>query len=181
MRTFVLLMSLLTMTFWMVITPFHALPQDKPPTWEVYFSPKGSCTSAIVKGLSKAETSVLVQAYLFTSAEIGKALLDVHKRGVKVKVILDKSQRNSKYAPADFFANAGIPTLIDAAHSIAHNKVMVIDGEIVITGSFNFTKSAEENNAENLLVIHDRELAELYWKNWQDHARHSEVYAERKK
>jgi phosphatidylserine/phosphatidylglycerophosphate/cardiolipin synthase-like enzyme len=54
---------------------------------------------------------------------------------------------------------------------------MAIDGEVVITGSFNFTKAAEEKNAENLLVIHDKNLASLYTKNWQEHAQHSEVYA----
>ena len=68
---------------------------------------------------------------------------------------------------------------IDAKHAIAHNKVMIIDGETVITGSFNFTKAAEENNAENLLVIHDRKLASIYTKNWQEHERHSDVYVER--
>jgi phosphatidylserine/phosphatidylglycerophosphate/cardiolipin synthase-like enzyme len=65
---------------------------------------------------------------------------------------------------------------IDAQHAIAHNKVMIIDGETVITGSFNFTKAAEENNAENLLVIRDREMADLYARNWQEHERHSEPY-----
>jgi phosphatidylserine/phosphatidylglycerophosphate/cardiolipin synthase-like enzyme len=64
---------------------------------------------------------------------------------------------------------------------IAHNKVIIIDGETVITGSFNFTKAAEENNAENLLVIHDKKLAERYTKNWDEHAKHSEVYAGRGK
>lgn len=73
-------------------------------------------------------------------------------------------------------AHAGIRTLIDSAHPIAHNKVIVIDGETVITGSFNFTKQAEEKNAENLLVIRDKTLAERYIKNWQDHEGYSEVY-----
>ena len=68
---------------------------------------------------------------------------------------------------------------IDAQHAIAHNKVMIIDGEIVITGSFNFTKAAEVNNAENLLVIHDKKLAERYIKNWQEHERHSDEYVGR--
>lgn len=77
---------------------------------------------------------------------------------------MDKSQRTQKYSSATFFYNVGIPVKIDASHAIAHNKV-VIDGEIVITGSFNFTKAAEENNAENLLIIHDRKLAERYIKN----------------
>ena len=53
---------------------------------------------------------------------------------------------------------------------------MIIDGEIVITGSFNFTKNAEENNAENLLVIHDKKLALLYTKNWQEREKHLNAY-----
>lgn len=93
-----------------------------------------------------------------------------------MEVILDKSQRTQKYSSATFLYNAGIPVKIDPQHAIAHNKVMVIDGETLITGSFNFTKAAEENNAENLLVIHDKRLAARYTKNWQEHERHSEVY-----
>jgi phosphatidylserine/phosphatidylglycerophosphate/cardiolipin synthase-like enzyme len=61
--------------------------------------------------------------------------------------------------------NQGITIKIDSRYAIAHNKVMVIDGETVITGSFNFIKTAGEKNAENLPVIHDRKLAELYTKN----------------
>ena len=70
---------------------------------------------------------------------------------------------------------------IDSEHAIAHNKVMIIDGETVITGSFNFNKAAWENNAENLLVIHDKALAERYNRNWEDHAKHPEVYVGRGK
>ncbi|HYA94193.1 MAG TPA: phospholipase D-like domain-containing protein [Thermodesulfobacteriota bacterium] len=78
-----------------------------------------------------------------------------------------------------FLYNQRTPVKIDVQHAIAHNKVMIIDEETVIAGSFNFTKAAEENNAENLLVIRDRNLAERYTKNWQEHAQHSEVYAGR--
>lgn len=117
--------------------------------------------------------------WLITSAPIAKALMNAHKRGVKVEVILDKSQRTQKYSSATFLLNVGIPVKIDAQHAIAHNKVMIIDGETVITGSFNFTRAAEENNAENLLIIQDKKLAERYTKNWQDHAQHSEVYVGR--
>jgi phosphatidylserine/phosphatidylglycerophosphate/cardiolipin synthase-like enzyme len=90
--------------------------------------------------LNKAKSTILVQAYSFTSAPIVKALLNAHKRGVKVEVILDKSQKTQKYSSATFLYNQGIPVKIDAQHAIAHNKVMIIDGETVITGSFNFTK-----------------------------------------
>ena len=105
--------------------------------------------------------------------------MEAHKRGVKVQVILDKSQRTEKYSSADFLVNMGIPVRIDAQHAIAHNKIMVIDGQTVITGSFNFTKAAEENNAENLLVIRSPELAAKYAANWKVHAEHSEPYAGR--
>jgi phosphatidylserine/phosphatidylglycerophosphate/cardiolipin synthase-like enzyme len=106
----------------------------------------------VVTELGNAKTTILVQAYSFTSTPIAKALVSAHNRGVKVEVILDKSQRTEKYSSADFLQHAGILTNIDAKHAIAHNKIMVIDGATVITGAFNFTKAAEENNAENPLV-----------------------------
>ena len=173
--------TILFLAIFLVTFPFSFVAQEKSSTcnWEVYFSPHGGCTDAIVIELNKSKSTVLVQAYTFTSAPIAKALLNAHKRGVKVEVILDKSQRTQKYSSATFLYNQGIPVKIDAQHAIAHNKVIIVDGEIVITGSFNFTKAAEESNAENLLVTRDRKLAELYIKNWQEHERHSEVYGSR--
>jgi phosphatidylserine/phosphatidylglycerophosphate/cardiolipin synthase-like enzyme len=168
----------LTLTFWMTLYSPLGFSQESACKWQVYFSPEGGCTEAIVKELGQAKTSVLVQAYSFTSAPIAKALLDAHKRRVKVEVLLDKSQTGKKggYSPATFLLNQGISVKIDAVHAIAHNKVMMIDGETVITGSFNFIKAAEENNAENLLVIRDRNLASHYTRNWEEHAKHSEFY-----
>ena len=143
---------------------------------QVYFSPEGGCTEAVVRELGKAKSTVLVQAYSFTSAPIAKALVDAEKRGVKIEVILDKSQRRDKYTEADFLLHAGVPTWIDAKHAIAHNKIMVIDSHTVLTGSFNFTKAAEESNAENLLVIEDAALAKKYTDNWEKHLAHSDKY-----
>src|SRR2546430_13072224 len=94
-----------------------------------------------------------MQAYSFTSAPIAKALVEAHKRGVKVLAVLDTSNETQKYSAATFLVNAGIQTLIDDQHAIAHNKVMVIDSATILTGSFNFTKAAEAKNAENLLVL----------------------------
>jgi phosphatidylserine/phosphatidylglycerophosphate/cardiolipin synthase-like enzyme len=157
MKLITTLLITLTLILCTVLSPSFALPQENPCTsnWEVYFSPHGGATEAIVRELNKAKASILVQAYSFTSAPIAKAILNAHKRGVKIEVILDKSQRTQKYSSATFLYNQGIPVKIDGQHTIAHNKVMIIDGETVITGSFNFTKAAEENNAENLLVIRD--------------------------
>jgi phosphatidylserine/phosphatidylglycerophosphate/cardiolipin synthase-like enzyme len=147
---------------------------------QVNFSPRGGCTDAIVKEISKAKSEILVQAYSFTSKEIAKALVDANKRGVHTEIILDKSNRSQKYSAADFTVNMGIPTFIDAEHPIAHNKVIVIDRETVITGSFNFTKAAEEKNAENLLIVKSKELAKQYIDNWNRHKSHSQEYKGRK-
>jgi phosphatidylserine/phosphatidylglycerophosphate/cardiolipin synthase-like enzyme len=130
-----------------------------------------------VEALDGAKLTIGVQAYSFTSAPIAKALVDAHKRGVQVVAILDKSQETEKYTEADFLLHAGIPVWIDGQHKIAHNKVMIIDSETVITGSFNFTKAAETENAENLLVIRSPDLAAQYRANMDLHLGHSELYA----
>jgi phosphatidylserine/phosphatidylglycerophosphate/cardiolipin synthase-like enzyme len=146
------------------------------PPIEVHFSPDGGCTDAVVREIDAARTSILVQAYSFTSTPIAKAVAAAFKRGVHVEVILDRSQKTEKYTEADFLHNHHVPVLIDSEHAIAHNKVIIIDGQVVITGSFNFTKQAEEHNAENLLVIRDKILADQYTVNWKLHADHSEQY-----
>lgn len=155
--------------------PKQQISLNNTPT-QVYFSPDGGCQDAIVREISKAKQEILVQAYSFTSRDIAKALVDAHNRGVKTETILDKSNRSAKYSAGDFTAHMGIPTYIDSAHSIAHNKIIVIDKETVITGSFNFTKAAELNNAENLLILKSKDLARQYIDNWQRHREHSGVY-----
>lgn len=145
----------------------------RPQSVEVFFSPDGGCTQACVDAIDSAQKNVFVQAYSFTSAPIAQALVNAKKRGVFVVVILDKSQRTEKYSSADFLVHSGVTTFIDDRHAIAHNKVMVIDESVVITGSFNFTKSAEYRNAENLLVISSPELAKKYIENVWLHRAHS--------
>src|SRR5262249_24779758 len=149
------------------------------PGWHVYFSPNHGATTAVVEALESARTTVRVQAYSFTSAPIARALAAAHGRGVDVQVILDRKETGSKYSSADFLAHAGIATLIDGVLAIAHNKVMIIDSQTVITGSFNFATAAERQNAENLLVVRDHALAVRYAENWRAHAEHSTPYVGR--
>lgn len=158
-----------------------APPASVPQGVHVYFSPRGGATEAVVNALDHATNSVRVQGYSFTSAPIAKALVEAHRRGVQVQLILDSSQRTEKYSEADFLRDNEIPTLIDAQHAIAHNKIIVIDDYLIVTGSFNFTKAAEEKNAENLLVINDSALAKQYLDNWHAHEAHSQPYAREEK
>ena len=140
------------------------------------FSPHGGCTRAIVDQIDNAKSEILIQAYSFTSTPIAKVLVNAHKKGVHVEIILDKSNKSEKYSAGDFTTHMGVTTYIDSRHAIAHNKIIIIDKETVITGSFNFTEAAEEKNAENLLIIRNKKLAEIYIDNWYKHKEHSEKY-----
>lgn len=144
---------------------------------EVCFTPGADCTAVIVRELAAAKETVRVQAYSFTSAPIAKALVAASRRGVRVEVILDRSNRTGQYSGLTFLLHEGVPTRVDSSHAIAHNKVMIIDDEVVVTGSFNFTSAAQHHNAENLLVVHDRALAARYSANWRAHLAHSKEAA----
>jgi phosphatidylserine/phosphatidylglycerophosphate/cardiolipin synthase-like enzyme len=150
------------------------LPHDTKA--EVYFSPKGGCTEAIVKHLGKAQRTIYVLAYSFTSPAITQALIEAKARGVEVEVILDKSQSRGQGAAGSILRDAGVNVYIDSAHAIAHNKVILIDGLSLITGSFNFTKAAEERNAENLVVLESPEAVGLYGEEFRKHLGHSTAY-----
>lgn len=117
----------------------------------------------------------MVQAYEMTSPQIKRALVAAERRGVKVQAIFDPSAVKENSSMVGELSGAGIPVFIDSAHSpgLAHNKVMIIDHAVVITGSFNFTKAAESRNAENLLIIQDPALAAAYARNFANHLAHS--------
>ena len=149
----------------------------------VCFTPGQDCTGLIVGEIAGARQSILVRAYSFTSVPILSALKAAHARGIDVEVIVDKtsarqSKSGSRYSAANYLTNAGIPVWVDAKVAIAHNKVMVIDGALVITGSFNFTTAAQKSNAENLLMIEDGALAAEYKANWERRRAVSEPYAD---
>jgi phosphatidylserine/phosphatidylglycerophosphate/cardiolipin synthase-like enzyme len=154
-------------------------PATQPTTQatvSVYFSPKGGCTDAVVREIRAAKKSIQVQAYRLTSTPVAAALAAAHERGVEVIIVLDKSTRSPKYSDATYFFNKGIPVFIDDVHAIAHNKVVLVDDEMVITGSFNFTAAAEQSNAENLLILKSRDLSRTYEKNFDAHRSHSKKY-----
>jgi type I site-specific restriction-modification system R (restriction) subunit len=116
--------------------------------------------------IDKARQSVRVAAYSFTSHPIADALVEAHQRGVDVEVVLDKSQR--KRSLAGFLKESGIPVRINRHYAIMHNKFIIIDAKVLELGSFNFTKAAEERNAENVLVLRDQpQIITDYTDQWQ--------------
>ena len=145
----------------------------------VCFVPGEDCTGLIIQAISTATQSIRVQAYEFTSHPIAEALIAARQRGVDVQIILDARESVKKYSAAPLVADAGIKTLVDHIPGIAHNKIIIIDGTKVLTGSFNYTASAQQRNVENVLEIDDLHLAADYTENWNSRLSHSTTYIQR--
>ena len=141
----------------------------------VAFTPPSGGGQVIVKAIDDSREEVLVQAYGFTHNTIAQALLRAQQRGVKVQVLLDKKSSQTNRYVIDLLEAASLPVKFDGAHAIAHNKVMVIDASVVVTGSYNFTNSADTRNAENILVLRSPDLAKSYRDNWQIHWSHGQA------
>jgi len=114
----------------------------------------------MLRELTKARNSILVQSFSLFSAPLAEALVSAQERGVNVQILLDKSPPDELYIANGIFVNVGISIKIDSVHAIGQNKLMIIDGETLITGSFNFTKAAENKNAVDLLVIRDKVISD---------------------
>lgn len=121
-----------------------------------------------LKTINEAQHQVVVAAYEFTSGPIAKALIAAHQRGIQVYVLADAQENSKGYTQVGNLARAGIPVRLTTAYRIFHNKYMVVDGENVETGSFNYTGAASESNAENAVLIrHDPGMADHYGAEWQ--------------
>lgn len=166
-------------------------PHSAPPilhargTVQVAFTPWDNAEAMIVGAIRAAKREILVQAFSFTSRAIANALIAAKRRGVDVQVIADREQTfGGESSRIPELAHAGIAVTLDVRYQSAHNKVMVLDPETrdaaVITGSYNWTYSAQYKNAENVLLIRDNpELANAYTANWRRHRADALPYASR--
>jgi phosphatidylserine/phosphatidylglycerophosphate/cardiolipin synthase-like enzyme len=131
------------------------------------FSPDQGAARLVLKTIDTAQSSIEVAAYTFTSRAIAWALIKARDRGVDVRVVLDKRQQG-RGSLAGFLDAHGVPVRINRRYDIMHNKFMVVDGSSVELGSFNYTRSADLRNAENVVVIHnDRRVIGDYTRQWQ--------------
>ena len=142
---------------------------------ELCFTPPSGCGTLIAQEIARAKESIYVQAYGLTSGIIVNQLIQAKNRGVKVQVLLDKSNVSDKWSKMMDLVNANVSVRIDKVSGIAHNKVIIIDEQKVITGSFNFTNAADKRNAENVIIINNKSVAKEYLNNWQN--RYNKNYA----
>lgn len=146
--------------------PFQQATLLNDPSVSVCFTPNKQCQTQIIAEINKAKKSIFVQGYSFTDRNIAYALVNAAKRGVIIKVLLDKSNRGDNRSAKDIIVQNGIPLRFDSPSGIAHNKVIILDEAITISGSYNFSAAAYKRNTENLLTINNKNLAQKYVKNW---------------
>jgi phosphatidylserine/phosphatidylglycerophosphate/cardiolipin synthase-like enzyme len=144
-------------------------------TVELAFSPSDDPEAVLLEVIGSARESLHVQAYVFTSRPIADALVAAHRRGVRVAVLADaEMNRRGRGNALPRLLEAGVPVALETRYAAAHNKLLIADADasgcVVATGSYNFTWSAKNRNAENLIVLRDNcALARAYLANWQRH------------
>ena len=146
----------------MSISTIH--PQD---LLETCFSPGGNCVSRVAYWIGRANSSIHILIYSFTLNAIGDALVQAKQRGIDVKIVWDKSNWNDSGSEYQKLKDSGIEVRIDYRHGLLHDKVAIIDKQIIITGSFNWSQAANQENRENLVVIDSQAWALAYEKQFQ--------------
>ena len=137
--------------FFLLMTLSSCVTAAPPIT--VCFNPGGGCLNSVAAEIAKARTELRIQAYSLNAKNVADAVVEARKSGVNVGIILDKGSNAAESNATYFFTMNGIPTWLDSNHAVAHGNVIIIDKAIVIAGSFNFTKEAENRNAENVMII----------------------------
>ena len=137
------------------------------------FTPNHNCQDQVIKAINRAQDEILVLCYHLTSPAIGNALKQAKSKGVNVKIIADRTQRESASSQIHTLAKQGIPIWIDDSVTIAHNKVILIDQQTTLTGSYNFSEAAEHRNSENILFIDSPELTKQYKRYWEERKENS--------
>ena len=135
---------------------------------EVYFSPEDGALEHILNAVNSAQESITFMAYSFTTDALAEALIERAKAGVSVRGVFDKDQYHSNAGTEfDTLHNAGVDVWLDGNSRLMHHKVIIIDEQVVITGSYNFSNNAEHTNDENTLIIHNQDIAAQYMIEFQ--------------
>jgi phosphatidylserine/phosphatidylglycerophosphate/cardiolipin synthase-like enzyme len=128
----------------------------------LYACPQDNCAEQLIKFMGSASKSLHILIYSLTKQEIADAIVAAKEKGLDVKVVMDKGQAAGKYSLDEFLIENGVQVKIvdPPGYAIMHNKVAVVDGNAFSTGSFNYTQNADSGNAENLLIVKDKAMAE---------------------
>ncbi len=148
------------------------LPKLKSDTWtKSYFSPGTDCVNAILEQMGQAMSKIDICVFTISDDRIKDKILYKHKMGTKIRIISDNDKAYDLGSDVLTFAKEGIPVKIDNSPNHMHNKFALFDNKIVLTGSYNWTRSAAQYNQENLIVTNDpkalNEFNEEFSKLWE--------------
>lgn len=143
-------------------TPYPALELDDRTRVHVYFSPDDGAVRPILERLRAARRTIEILAFSLTSDPIAEELQAAAARGVSVRGVVEASRAERLGSDVIPLRETGLDLRLDGNPANLHHKVIVVDGEVVISGSYNFSRSAEENNDENLVIVYSKDLARAF-------------------
>lgn len=161
---------------WLALLMISAASWTDAAEIDVYFSPNGGLAAAIVAEIDRAKESIDVMVFTISEPKIVQALRRAHERGLEVRLLVNPAQEKSRVSKAGYLYSLGLIVRADPRHTRMHNKVTIIDAQVVCTGSANYSKSADRSNAENLVIIRDAEVARKFCENFLIHWNHSRVF-----
>jgi len=129
---------------------------------KIYFSPGKECLNGIISTLESAKKSIKICVFTISDNRIAETIRKMFEKGIDVKIISDNDKRFDKGADVIYLAKLGIPTRIDETKAHMHHKYAVIDDKISITGSYNWTRSAEKYNYENVIITDSKAITQAY-------------------
>lgn len=152
-----------------VVNPTHSSQSDMA---EYCFSPGGNCADVVIRWIQRATDSIHVLMYSFTPNEVADAVISAKNRGVDVKIVMERDNINAAGGEYSRLKSAGVDIRVDSNPNLMHDKIAIIDGHFILTGSFNWTASAETHNNENLVVLDNSTWASAFEAQFQ------QVYAQ---
>jgi phosphatidylserine/phosphatidylglycerophosphate/cardiolipin synthase-like enzyme len=129
---------------------------------ETCFSRVERCDVLLINLINRANRSVYVAVYSFTRDSLATALISAKERGIEVRVVIERDRAYEQGSEYPRLKSAGVDVRLDGNPNLMHHKFMVIDGYIVVTGSYNWSTAAEIRNDENIVVIFDRDVAQRF-------------------
>jgi len=152
---------------WLEVANKTLLPTQEESGTEVLFSPGKDCLNALLAQINNARSRLDICVFTITDDRISRAIMNAHKRKVSVHIITDDQKSMDLGSDIESLSRGGIPVRMDDSEAHMHNKFLIVDQKKLVTGSFNWTRSATSFNQENILITDDKDAVKAYQKEFK--------------
>ena len=156
--------------------PSHRIPRGEDEAIKLFFSPKGECAQHIINTINQAEKKIYIAMYVFSHKGIANALVSAKARGVDIHILANNDHATASYSQLAYLYQHNIDIYIDKRPGVLHHKWLAVDDKTILTGSYNYSNSAEEKNNEIIGHVQSRAVVERYYQDWQSQIQHPHVY-----